>query len=288
MSTELSEAPNNSEDKIVNSLLSKENFSHYMGVAEFLAKSSMVPKGMVGKPADLLIAMEMGLQVGIPMMQAIQDIAVINGKPCMYGDGLLAVVQGHKDFEWIKEEHIGDGDNKEAHCTIKRRNHEPHTVIFSVAAAKKANLWGKQGPWSQYPDRMMQMRARGFCIRDSFSDALRGIKTDEEVNDYNVVDVTPSSAPPKLEGSTQTERLLNKLKGSKRPAGNVTEGEIVEESEKVSKKQIEEIDMLLCVKEFSDDRLFKALKHFKVDHISLLSEKDAIEFISILNKAPDA
>lgn len=273
------------EEHIGQSLLSKDNFGHYMQVATFLSKSSMVPKNMMNKPADVLIAMEMGLQLGLPMMQAIQDIAVINGKPCMYGDGLLAVVQGHKDFEWIKEEITQDeGDKKAALCTIKRKNHEPHTVPFTIESAKKASLWGKAGPWSQYPDRMLQMRARGFCIRDIFSDALRGIKTEEEVRDYTESDTISIHNPPaKIANSA---KLVNKIYEAK---GKVVEAEILEHDsgESASNEQLEDIHALLACKDFENGRLTKAMDHYKVETLSQLTSVQANDFISNLNKLAD-
>jgi hypothetical protein len=70
-------------------------------------------------------------------------------------------------------------------CQAKRRGYsKPTTVTFTVADAKKAGLWGKQGPWQQYPRRMLQLRARGFALRDAFPDVLRGLVTAEEAQDY--------------------------------------------------------------------------------------------------------
>jgi len=245
------------DGNIKSSLFSVENFEHYMNVATQLAKSSLVPKGMQGKPADILISMEMGLQIGIPMMQAVQDIAVINGKPTMYGDGLLAAVQGHRDYEWIKESISKDsGDNRCAVCIIKRRNHEERAVEFSVADAKKAGLWGKPGPWSQYPERMLQMRARGFCIRDLFSDALRGIKTEEEVNDYIDGEV-------KHKSNAVLEMLKPKM---------------------ITDNQLSAIVDLINASEMGEDRVSKAKTHFNVSKFEELTEGQANEFISILNK----
>jgi hypothetical protein len=49
--------------------------------------------------------------------------------------------------------------------------------------AKRAGLAGKQGPWQQYPKRMLQMRARAFALRDVFPDVLRGVYVAEEAAD---------------------------------------------------------------------------------------------------------
>jgi hypothetical protein len=87
-----------------------------------------------------------------------------------------------------------------AHCLVKRRYNEDmeETVAtFSVMDAKQARLWGKQGPWQQYPKRMLAMRARGFAIRDAFPDAMKGMITAEEAQDYPTAprDVTPKANP---------------------------------------------------------------------------------------------
>src|SRR3546814_17968193 len=62
--------------------------------------------------------------------------------------------------------------------------------------AKKAGRAGKQGPWSQYPQRMLQMRARAWAMRDGFADVLKGIGIAEEVRDFPVVEGGEVQAQP--------------------------------------------------------------------------------------------
>ena len=150
-----------------------------MRFADMLAGSSIVPKDYIGKPGNCLVAIQWGMELGLQPMQAMQSIAVINGRPSLWGDAMLALVKAHPAFEWIKEE----CDGNVAICTIKRRG-EPEVVqSFSMEEAKRAGLTGKQGPWTQYPKRMLQMRARGFALRDAFPDALRGVVSAEEARD---------------------------------------------------------------------------------------------------------
>jgi hypothetical protein len=66
---------------------------------------------------------------------------------------------------------------------VKRKGEPDVHSSFSVSDAKRAGLWGKQGPWSQYPKRMLQLRARAFALRDAFPDALRGLASAEEEQD---------------------------------------------------------------------------------------------------------
>lgn len=152
-------------------------------VSEAILVSGFAPKSFT-KWQQVMVAIQMGSELGMKPMMALQSIAVINGMPTVWGDGALALVQASKPYDWHKEWTEGEGDNMIAYCTFKRKGNEPHTTKFSVAQAKKAELWGKAGPWQKYPERMLQLRARAFGFRDKFADILRGFKTAEEVMDY--------------------------------------------------------------------------------------------------------
>lgn len=166
-------------------------FKELTEYAQTIARSDLAPKDFKGKPENILIAVQMGAEVGLKPMQALQNIAVINGRPCLWGDSMLAIVKSHPEFEWIKE----TVSNNVATCIIKRKGQPEHQVQFGVEDAKKAGLWTKTGPWSQYPNRMLQMRARSFAVRDAFPDALKGLSMAEEVRDYPQEKIIPHEEP---------------------------------------------------------------------------------------------
>jgi len=164
-----------------------------MQMATMLSSSAMVPACYKNKPEDTLVAMMMGSELGLNPIQSLQNIAVINGRPSIYGDALLALVQNHPSFGGIQESF--DDSKMAATCTVWRKGGDKHTQVFSQADAQTAKLWGKAGPWTQYPKRMLQMRARGFAVRSQFADALAGLITREEAEDMPVErDITPVSA----------------------------------------------------------------------------------------------
>lgn len=163
-------------------------------VAEALAKAGdMVPKGYQGEPMKIMAAIMRGAEVGLAPMQALSSIAVINGRPTIWGDALPALVQraGHH----VDVEIEGDGDSAVAVATLMRGDTGKRVVRrFSMADAKRAGLLGKAGPWSQYPHRMLMHRARSYAVRDGAADALMGLSLAEEVQDYGpdaARDVTP-------------------------------------------------------------------------------------------------
>ncbi len=200
-----------------------KNAQEAMQLAETLAASQLIPKNFQGKPNDVFVAMMWSANLGVPVLQGIQGIAVINNKPSIYGDLGLAVCMNSGLMEGIKEEII-EGSKKAilrggretpnliARCTVRRKgNADPFVSEFSVQDAARAGLWEKQGPWTQYPKRMLQMRARAFALRNAFPDRLMGMSFAEEAMDIvdvnekgEVTSVTPSKRMPKRKTEVQT------------------------------------------------------------------------------------
>jgi len=158
-----------------------KSLSEAYRIAKAVCAANMAPKGL-DTPEACMIAIMHGLELGLSPMSALQRIAVINGRPTIWGDGALAIVKASGLCEAI-EEWI-EGDRPEtwmAVCNVMRRGDIiPTERRFSFEDAKRAKLWGKTGPWSDYPKRMLQMRARAFALRDAFPDVLGGLYLTEE------------------------------------------------------------------------------------------------------------
>jgi hypothetical protein len=165
--------------------LSPQSFDQAWTLAQMLANSEMVPKDYRGKSENCMIAMQWGDEIGLKPLQAIQNIAVINGRPSMWGDALLALVYGSPACELVNE----TDDGHTATCIVKRRGQPQQSRTFSMEDAKQAGLFEKTGPWTTNPKRMRQMRARAFALRDVFTDVLRGMAVAEEVIDIGEVDM---------------------------------------------------------------------------------------------------
>ena len=162
-------------------------------IASLIAGSDFAPKDYRGKPENVMIAIQMGIDLGLKPMQALQNIAVINGRPSIYGDAALALVM--PALERFIEGFEGEegADDYTAVCVAKRKGWPDETRrTFSIGDAKRAHLWGKRGrdgqdtPWITYPKRMLQWRARGFALRDVGSDLLLGLVLVEEAQDIPV------------------------------------------------------------------------------------------------------
>ena len=183
--------------------LGPQSFAETLQLAEIASKSGLVPSAYRGKVQDIIIAIQKGAEVGLSPLQSLDSISVINGKAAMWGDALLAVCMAHATFIDIQEGWDNKGTEQAvAHCKVRRLNRLGEVSVyeyrFGVDDAKTARLWNNKSkiPWIQYPMRMLQMRARTFCLRTAFADALKGFGSVEEIRDYHK-DITPNPAPVK-------------------------------------------------------------------------------------------
>ncbi len=192
----------------MSNLINVNSWSDALGAAEMIAKTNLCPPNYRNKKEDIIVAWAMGTELGMKPMQSLQHIAVINGKPCLYGDGLLALVKNDPRCLGVQETTEGEGDDYTAVCSVKRKyddkNIETTVCKFSIKDAKRAKLFNRP-VWQSYPQRMLQMRARGFALRNAFPDALSGFISQEEAEDY------PTQA--------KTVKNLDDLK----PKGNIHE-----------------------------------------------------------------
>ena len=188
--------------------LQVKDMGEAMQLSTMIANSQLAPKDFRGKPEDTLVAMMMGNELGLNPLQSIQNISVINGRPCVWGDALLALVQNHPSFGGIEE--TFDDATMTASCTVWRKKGTKHTQTFSKADAELAGLWGRN-TWKQYPKRMLAMRARGFALRNQFADALLGLITAEEAQD---IPVTESVKTQSIEQKFYPEDDFDKNKSS--------------------------------------------------------------------------
>ena len=196
--------------------LTPQSIEEAMKMADLLSKSSMVPKDYMNNPGNIIVAIQFGAEIGLPPLQAMQNLSVVNGRPAIWGDAIIALVRGSGLMEDIREDISDTG----ATCTVKRRGEQPVSRTFTAEDAKRAGLYGKQGPWQQYPKRMLQMRARAWALRDVFPDVLRGVHVGEEAQDMPPIkamgdaEIIPAD-PPATPHVSRTEQVKARLAAGK-------------------------------------------------------------------------
>ena len=173
--------------------LEVRNIGNAYAVADLLVKTGFAPKGYTVDTA--VVAMIAGNRLGLDALSSVQGIAVVNGRPCLWGDQRAAIIQGSPVYGGQRVEYFGAGDEAGCRVTAWRKGGEDNPTVetFTVKDAKRAGLWGKPGPWTQYPRQMLFNRARAFAYRHAFADALFGVGFREEEED--AAPLAPVGAP---------------------------------------------------------------------------------------------
>jgi hypothetical protein len=141
--------------------------------------------------ADCFICISRGLEIGMSPLMSLENIYIVNNRATIFGDAPKALVEASGLLESYEQSFEGTpfDDDFRAVVTSTRKGRKPMTETFSVADAKRAELWdkksreGKPGPWILYPKRMLMFRARGYNLRDNFGDVLKGFQIGELVDD---------------------------------------------------------------------------------------------------------
>lgn len=166
--------------KVGNGLISVNdlvlNLDKKKELAQIFIKSGLIPN-QLNTPEKVLVCMFKAQELGLPPLEGLSGMAVINGKTTLQGNLILALInRSNKAKKIIVEEH-------ENYCTVtmSRRDYEfEYSFSFSLDDAKKAGLIDKQ-IWKQYPRTMLKWRAVSGCARVVFSDVIGGLYTPEEI-----------------------------------------------------------------------------------------------------------
>lgn len=178
-----------------------------IALSESLAKSDLVPAVYRGKPGNIIAAIQFGREIGLSPMQALQGVAVVNGKPTVYGTTYLAVCHNAPGFRDVVQKVETVSGKLVATCTAKRAGRADVTRVFTQDMAIKAGIWNKN-VHAQYPETMLLWRATHLACDTMFADVLKGMPIRENAEvDYD-------EPKPEPVGATASERLANQLKGT--------------------------------------------------------------------------
>lgn len=165
---------------------------------KLMSQGDIVDKKFQGSPANVLFALEYAQAIGVPAINALTSITVINGKPSPMTNLMETLVRqaGHKIWAEVDEE------NMVAVAHLVRNDMPEHEFVvkWDKAKAEKAKLWGKEGPWSAYPATMLVNRAKSEVIRLGAIEVLAGVTTSAEeqwdIVDGDVVDEPETEKKP--------------------------------------------------------------------------------------------
>jgi len=180
-----------------------QSFDELWRFATCVQRSGIAPKSYK-TVEQIVVGIQTGMELGFSAMASLKAVAVIQGTPCVWGDGLKALVERSPECEYVKEWTEGEGEKLTAYCEAKRRGRpEPTRQKFSYLDAKAAGLLGRD-TYKAYLRRMLQMRARSWALRDQFPDLLQGLSVAEEVQDYDAIEGQLVSGAPAPQQGVQS------------------------------------------------------------------------------------
>lgn len=146
-------------------------------------------------PEQALLVMMSGRDLGLSYAQSLRAFHVIENKPSLSADGMVAVALVRRDVcEYFKTIEV---TNDHATVETKRAGQEAQRYTFTMADAQRAGVGGKPN-WQRYPSRMLLARARSALARDVYPDLLMGLYDPDEVESAShVIDaevVSPGAA----------------------------------------------------------------------------------------------
>ena len=196
-------------------------------MAGILCRSGLIPQGL-NTPEKVCVALEWGHELQLSPMVAVNNIAVINGKPTLSADLMGALVKRSPEYggiEWTCQ------TEEKAECVITRilpnGKEEKYTSTFTIEDAKNAGLIGKD-VWRKYPKRMLKHRCMAYGLRDVFPDLLAGLYSPEEMESVEAEPQIPQErnvTPPK-QPEQKAEQKPNVIAPNPEPQEDKTEAAI--------------------------------------------------------------
>lgn len=185
----------------------------FMEWSKAIAVGSVIPDALRGKPADVLITVLHGLDLGLRPMQALNLVYVVKGRPSLSAEGMRALLQrdGH-EFETVES-----SDTKAVVRGRRKGTEKWHEASFTIEQAKKAKLAGDN--WEKYAEDMLFARATSRLCKRHFSDVTGGLPSVEELTDS-------APAAPVLSLAQAVAQRESKVDTS---TGEIIDAEVVDE-----------------------------------------------------------
>ncbi len=134
-----------------------------------------------GSPESLAILILLGVELGLTPLQALRMIYVVEGRPTMSADGLVALCKSRPAvcayFRLVET-----SAERATYETLRHGEPSPSSLTYTIEDAQRAGLAGK-GPWRAHPAAMLRARCAAALARAVYPDLVAGIYEPGEVQE---------------------------------------------------------------------------------------------------------
>lgn len=159
----------------MNELTIPTNWEALKEQATMLVKSGFLPQSVRTPEQAIAIAIT-SKELGIGMMEGFRSINVIQGKPTISPQLMLALSNRTGQLENIKI----DATDERCIVTVTRKGRDSHTEEFGVKEATGLGLMSRDN-YRKQPATMFKWRALAANLRVTFPDVMLGFYTPEEM-----------------------------------------------------------------------------------------------------------
>lgn len=176
------------------------NIDEAIHLAKVLHASRLLPRGL-STPEAVVATIITGAELGLSPMQAIRSIHIIDGKPTMSSDLMVAMVKRHEACKFFRL--VESSGQVATYETQRAGDPEPTRMSFSIEEAKAAGLASKD-VWKKFAAAMLRARCASSLARTVYPDLVMGIYDPDEVGSTPEAligeprDVTPPRVVPQV------------------------------------------------------------------------------------------
>ncbi len=147
-------------------------------MAKALAKSNLLPDALKGKEADVMVQILAGQELGMAPMASIRGVHIVQGKPLLSADTMVALVLGSGLCEYFSL--VEETATQVTYETKRNGSPTPARATWSDQDTKDAGLNTKDN-WRLHKKQMRRARARAILARDVYPDVLAGCYDPDEI-----------------------------------------------------------------------------------------------------------
>lgn len=172
-----------------------ETATEAWNLARYYGQSKLIPAAL-RQTGDIFVTIMAGRDFGWSPMQALRGIHVVEGKPSLAADAMVAIVKASGRCKYFR---LVKSDDKEAiYETHREGDPEPVRMGFTAEEAKVAGLLDRKGPWQSYRKRMLRNRAKSILCKEVYEDIFFGVYEDEEGREVEAIKAVESALKPKV------------------------------------------------------------------------------------------
>lgn len=182
----------------------------------------LISEGMISEtfktPQQVVVGMQYAKALRMNEMIALKMMYVVNGRPCLYSEGPLALCQREGLVSKIEEFFLDEqfnrisADNKNLNAKVyaavtrvwRQGDDTMQEDFFTLDDLKVARLDqsrnGKKEVWAKWERIMMRYKARTMALRSKFADLIAGIPVAEYDHHFSPdlpdIEIEPGTAGP--------------------------------------------------------------------------------------------